>query len=281
MFIVRRTGQAPYRRRPVNSLLDGHENQPYAEIISTRWSLVRLRYGRYRVTSESLCEGFLWAQRSVHSGRPRVPFRSRVALRGWPVVSQNGLEGRAVLALLARATCGCHPWSMVASWKRGRLCHSVARGGHACHLTGCSTRTRSGSSPVNFDVMPRSQPDLIGEVCAALRKAAVDHGCYHDCVHVALPKSFGTLEVKVWPDGEDSIQLLDGDFHTHLDLLAQEYSCAPVEAFVRLVQDILRGKLLLIEESADGVTRRTIEESLEAYTRYLPSNSTYRVVNEA
>ena len=130
--------------------------------------------------------------------------------------------------------------------------------------------------------MPHPQPDLISQICSALRQAGIEHGCYHDCVHVVLPHDFGTLEFKAWPDGDESIQLLDGNFHTHLDVLADEYCCVPVEAFVYFVRKILSGELLLIEErAADGAVLKTIEESLEEYMRYLPLNSTYRVVNEA
>ncbi|MDC6170816.1 hypothetical protein [Paucibacter sp. XJ19-41] len=123
---------------------------------------------------------------------------------------------------------------------------------------------------------------MIGEICSALSNAAIEHGCFHDCVHVSLPGGFGSLEIKAWSDGDHSIQLLDGDFHTHLDLLADEYKLEPVEAFVLFVRKLLSGELFLIEEtSADGVIRRTIEESLEAYLPYVEKNCTYRVVNEA
>jgi hypothetical protein len=124
--------------------------------------------------------------------------------------------------------------------------------------------------------------DLIGQVCSALRQATIEHGCHHDCVHVSLPRNFGTLEVKAWPDGADSIQLLGGDFHTHLDVLAHEYRLAPVEALVHFVRKIFSGELPLIEEtSVDGVVRRTIEESLDEYLRHISPGATYRVVNEA
>jgi hypothetical protein len=126
------------------------------------------------------------------------------------------------------------------------------------------------------------KPDVISEISWAFSTAAIEHGCFHVCVHVSLPGGFGVLEIKAWPDGDHSIQLLDGDFHTHLDLLADEYSREPVEAFVLFVKRLLHGELLLIEEtSADGVIRRTIEESLGAYLPYLGKNCTYRVVNEA
>ncbi len=125
-------------------------------------------------------------------------------------------------------------------------------------------------------------PDVIDAISLALNDAAIEHGCFHDCIHVSLPGGFGVMEIKAWPDGDHSIQLLDGDFHTHLDLLAGDCNLEPVEAFVLFVRRLLVGDILLIEEtSADGVIRRTIEESLEAYLPDIEKGCTYRVMNVA
>jgi hypothetical protein len=124
------------------------------------------------------------------------------------------------------------------------------------------------------------EPDVISEISSAFSSLAIEHDRFHDCIHVHLPGGFGTLEVKAWPDGDYSIQLLDGDFHTHLDLLADEYNSEPVAALVLFAKRLLNGELLLIEEtSADGVLRRTIEDSLDAYLPYLGENCTYKVFN--
>ena len=123
--------------------------------------------------------------------------------------------------------------------------------------------------------------DRLSHFSAALVSAGIDHACYHDCIHVDLPGEFGIMELKVWPDGDDSIGLLDGDFHTHSSVLAVEYETTPALAFAKLLKEISQSKLLLIEETApDGRRRKTVEDSIQEYLRYLPEGTTYRVANE-
>ncbi len=122
---------------------------------------------------------------------------------------------------------------------------------------------------------------MIAQISEALTLASIAHECYHGCIHVNLPHDFDILEVKAWPDGDHSVQLLQADFHTHVDLLAKEYEQQPVEAVVTLMRKIFDSDLLLIEErSSDGEVRKTVEDSLEQYLKYLPSSSTYRIVNQ-
>lgn len=123
--------------------------------------------------------------------------------------------------------------------------------------------------------------DRIDRISKALNDAAIEHECYHDCIHVRLPGDFGILELKLWPDGSDSIQLINGDFHTHANILAIEYGQSPNAAFATLASKILTSELLLIEEtSPNGDKRKTIAESLEDYLRYLPEGTSYRVANK-
>jgi hypothetical protein len=136
-------------------------------------------------------------------------------------------------------------------------------------------------APGSSNVMSSGHTDLIGQMSAVLRERSIEHECYHDCIHVKLPQEFGILEIKGWPNGDHSIQLLGGDFHTHLEILAHEHGVEPVDAFALLVQKIQASELLLVEErSATGEVRKTIETSLEQYVKYLPHGSTYRIVNQ-
>lgn len=124
-------------------------------------------------------------------------------------------------------------------------------------------------------------PDLLTRIAAALAKLGVNHECHHDCIHVPLAAACGVLEVKLWPDGTDSIQLLDGDFHTHLDVLALAYGVERDAAFVHFLRKVLDAELLLIlETTATGVTRTTIVESLEEYLGYLPDGAIYQILNK-
>lgn len=123
--------------------------------------------------------------------------------------------------------------------------------------------------------------DRLEQLSAALDGADLPHSVYHDCLHIPLPEGFGTLEIKLWQDGSDSIQLIPGDFHTHLEILALEYKQDKNTAFATLVEKIFASEFLLVEEiSRDGVSRRTIEASLEDYLNYLPEGSTYSVFNK-
>ena len=123
--------------------------------------------------------------------------------------------------------------------------------------------------------------DRIDRISKVLNETSIAHECYHDCIHVRLPGEFGILELKLWPDGSDSIQLINGDFHTHADIIAIEYGQSPDAAFATLASKILTSELLLIEEtSPKGDKRKTIAESLEDYLRYLPKGTNYRVANK-
>ncbi|WP_078118463.1 hypothetical protein [Thiosocius teredinicola] len=123
--------------------------------------------------------------------------------------------------------------------------------------------------------------DKLSEFEAELKAADVAHSCYHDCIHVELPNDFGILELKLWPDEDDSIQLIDGDFHTHSEILAVELGVPRAAAFALFAKKIFESELLLIEEvSHEGAKRRTIENDLQEYLKYLPTGASYRVRNE-
>jgi hypothetical protein len=120
--------------------------------------------------------------------------------------------------------------------------------------------------------------DRVTHLSNALGRAAIEYECYHDCIVVCIPG--GQLEVKFWEDGTESVQMVRGDFHTHLEFLALEYEMEEDEAFTSFVKNILDGRLLVVEEtSSAGKVRITIENSLEAYLKYLPSDAAYRVLN--
>ena len=120
--------------------------------------------------------------------------------------------------------------------------------------------------------------DRITLLSAALEQADVAHECCHDCVFVTIPG--GQLEVKFWEDGSESVQLIPGDFHTHMVFLGMELESSDGDAFAAFVRSVLDGRRLVIQEtSPEGVARTTIEESMEAYLQYLPEGATYRVLN--
>ena len=98
---------------------------------------------------------------------------------------------------------------------------------------------------------------------------------------IDLPNKFGILEIKILEDDSDSIQLLNGDFHTHGDLEAIEQNISREQAIRKLIEKIYNGELILIEECEHGKKpRRIIEKSLEHFLKYLPEGSTYKIFNK-
>lgn len=121
--------------------------------------------------------------------------------------------------------------------------------------------------------------DRIDIIAAGLREAGVPHECFHDCVSV--PVSGGVLEVKFWSDGDDSVQLMPGDSHTHLALLQAESGLDIGGAFAWFASKVRAGEFPIIEETEpDGTVRRTIEQSLQLYLEHLPKGAKYRVLRE-
>ena len=120
--------------------------------------------------------------------------------------------------------------------------------------------------------------DRVTQLSVWLGEAAVPHECYHDCVFVDIPG--GQLEVKFWEDGSESVQLVKGDFHTHLEILSLELEMGEEQAFAAFVLEILDGRRPVVREtSPQGLVRVTIEESLDEYLKYLEPGTTYQVLN--
>ena len=82
-----------------------------------------------------------------------------------------------------------------------------------------------------------------------------------DVLYIDLPNGFGALEISTWnQDGEDSIQLLGGNFHTHGNIEAREYGLPNREVgILHLVQSIFSGRFKMVEvKLEDGSTSKTI-----------------------
>jgi GGDEF domain-containing protein len=85
-----------------------------------------------------------------------------------------------------------------------------------------------------------------------------------DTILVDLPNDFDVLEISIWKDDEDSIQLLNGYFHTHGSVEAWEYGPPPEKAIRIMLERIFSGELLCVEIRQPGQEPvRTIVESIE------------------
>ncbi len=86
-----------------------------------------------------------------------------------------------------------------------------------------------------------------------------------DQIQIPLPNNFDTLIIEIWNDeGEDSISLLNGSFHTHGDLDAREYGLPTREKAIRyLVESIFDGTFKMVKvEVKPGVYKKTIWDTL-------------------
>jgi hypothetical protein len=108
----------------------------------------------------------------------------------------------------------------------------------------------------------------------------IEHTVYHDCVHINLPNEFGILEIKVWGENDDSIQIFDGDFHTHGELEAIEFGLCKEKAIAKLANKLITGEYLLIEETEPNKKpRKLVAQSIDDYLKYLPKGTEYKIAN--
>ena len=109
----------------------------------------------------------------------------------------------------------------------------------------------------------------------------ISHTAFHDCIHINLPNEFGMLEIKVWGDNDDSIQIIDADFHTHGELEAIEFGLSKEKAIAQLVNKLFTGEYLLIEETEPNKKpRKLVAQSIEDYLKYLPKGTAYIIANK-
>ena len=96
-----------------------------------------------------------------------------------------------------------------------------------------------------------------------------------EIVSIQLPGGFGELEYKELPEGDDILGLVDDPWHTHSSVEGGEFGLAS------LVKNIFLGKIFLIKEvSLSNETRRTIQDNLEDYLRWLPQATKYEIINQ-
>ena len=95
-------------------------------------------------------------------------------------------------------------------------------------------------------------------------------------IFIQLPGGFGELEYKELPEDDDVLGLVGDPWHTHSSVEGG------VSKLASLVKNIFLGKILLIKEVApNNETRRTIEDSLEDYLKWLPEGTKYEIYNKA
>ena len=96
-----------------------------------------------------------------------------------------------------------------------------------------------------------------------LHKGKIAFSYVNEAINIPLPNDFGIIEIIIWRDEEDSIQLLNGSFHTHGDIEARQYNTTREKAIRFLMRDIFKGKYQLIEDIS--VPEKPVKRIIESY----------------
>ena len=122
-------------------------------------------------------------------------------------------------------------------------------------------------------------PLLIERIKNELNDAGIKFDYVNEKIHINLPNNFDTLIVEIWKDEEDSITLLNGDFHTHGNIEASEYGLENREKGIRhLVESIISGKFKMVKlKKQDGSIENTIWDTYSLMSIHKYSN--YEIIN--
>ncbi|WP_335917680.1 hypothetical protein [Shewanella chilikensis] len=112
----------------------------------------------------------------------------------------------------------------------------------------------------------RSATECLEAIGQALSQADIPFRFSGEALLIPLPNEFGTMEIIIWRDEEDSIQLLEGSCHTHGNIEAGEFGVNTREEGIQLLlRNIFSGKYKLVEISnEDGSTTKTIWDERQA-----------------
>ncbi|GAB1270342.1 hypothetical protein NBRC116493_35960 [Aurantivibrio infirmus] len=102
----------------------------------------------------------------------------------------------------------------------------------------------------------------------------------NDSIFLTLPNGFGELQIMDLEGGDDLIGLVGSDWHTHSDCLGSP-DMEKSEKIMSFYSDIMSGKYLLIEEvEPEKEPKKTIEDDLKKYIKYLPKGTKYKIYNK-
>ena len=121
---------------------------------------------------------------------------------------------------------------------------------------------------------------LVKNLKPLLSKEGIEFREHENSLFIYLPNNYGELQVSDLESNDDIVGLVGSDWHTHSECLGDPDSPAEVKV-LEMVKHIFTGKLLLIEEKEEGKeVRKTIEENLEHYLKWLPPGTEYKIYNE-
>ena len=121
---------------------------------------------------------------------------------------------------------------------------------------------------------------LVEKLKPLLSKADITFREDENSVFIYLPNYYGELQVSDLENNDDIVGLVGSGWHTHSECLGDPDISAE-QKVLEMVKNIFSGKLLLIEEKEEGKeARKTIEENLEHYVKWLPPGTEYKIYNE-
>ncbi len=122
---------------------------------------------------------------------------------------------------------------------------------------------------------------IITELIPLLKSGNIKYSECGDRIRVKLPNDFGEIEVGDLPGNDDVVGLVDEEWHTHSDCLKSYEGKTKAEAVYLFLKGIFEGRYHLIEELKDGKkVRRTIEDDLEKFYKYLPPDLKVKIYNQ-
>ena len=97
---------------------------------------------------------------------------------------------------------------------------------------------------------------------------------------IELPNGFGELQIYDLEENDDIVGLAGSQWHTHSECLGDP-DLPRTDKIIEFLSKIFSGQYLLIEEQEPGKKpRKSIEEDLRSYLKWLPKNTTYQVFNK-
>ena len=106
-----------------------------------------------------------------------------------------------------------------------------------------------------------SMHPALNSIVDELIDGKIEYQLVGGAIHVGLPRDFDTLVIEIWNDeGDDSISLLNGSFHTHGNIEAYEYGLLSREKGIRhLIECIFNGTFKMIKRpGSNGEIENTI-----------------------
>jgi len=102
-----------------------------------------------------------------------------------------------------------------------------------------------------------------------------------DSIFLQLPNGFGELQIYDLEENDDVIGIAGEEWHTHSECLGDP-DASGAEKVLKFISEIFSGNYLLIEEKRPGKDpRKTIEDDLSSYLKWLPKGTEYKIFYES